>query len=59
MKISQVESMSGIILAALIATFAGSFVGARLMKKVTLQAVQIIVGVMLIVVGIGMATGLF
>jgi len=29
------------------------------MKKVTLQAVQIIVGVMLIVVGIGMATGLF
>lgn len=59
MKISQVESMSGIILAAIIAAFAGSFVGARLMKKVTLQAVQIIVGVMLIVVGIGMATGLF
>ena len=59
MKISQVESMGGIILAAIIAAFAGSFVGARLMKKVTLQAVQIIVGVMLIVVGIGMATGLF
>jgi uncharacterized membrane protein YfcA len=59
MKISQVESMGGIILAAIIAAFAGSFVGTRLMKKVTLQAVQIIVGVMLIVVGIGMATGLF
>lgn len=59
MKISQVESMSGIILAAIIAAFAGSFVGARLMKKVTLHAVQIIVGVMLIVVGIGIATGLF
>ncbi len=59
MKISQVESMRGIILAAIIAAFAGSFVGARLMKKMTLHTVQIIVGVMLIVVGIGMATGLF
>ena len=59
MKISQIESMNGIIIAAIIAAFAGSFVGARLMKKITLQAVQIIVGVMLIVVGIGMATGLF
>jgi uncharacterized membrane protein YfcA len=59
MKISQVESMGGIIIAAIIAAFAGSFVGARLMKKVTLHAVQVIVGVMLIVVGVGMATGLF
>jgi uncharacterized membrane protein YfcA len=59
MKISQIESMSGIILAAIIAAFVGSFVGVRLMKKVTLQAVQIMVGVMLIIVGIGMATGLF
>ncbi len=59
MKISQVESMGGIILAAVIAAFVGSFVGTRLMKKVTLQSVQIIVGVMLIVVGIGMAAGLF
>ena len=59
MKISRVESMSGIIIAAIIAAFAGSFVGARLMKKMTLHAVQIIVGVMLIVVGVGMATGLF
>jgi hypothetical protein len=29
------------------------------MKKVTLRTVQIIVGVMLIVVGAGMASGLF
>ena len=51
--------MSGLILVATLAAFVGSFIGTRLMKKVTLRTVQIIVGVMLIVVGIGMASGLF
>jgi len=49
----------GLILAATLAAFVGSFIGSRLLKKVTLRMVQIIVGGMLIVVGIGMATGLF
>jgi uncharacterized membrane protein YfcA len=51
--------MGGLILAAILAAFVGSFIGTRLMKKVTLRTIQIIVGVMLIVVGAGMATGLF
>jgi uncharacterized membrane protein YfcA len=51
--------MAGLILAATLAAFVGSFIGARLMKKVTLRTVQITVGVMLIVVGAGLASGLF
>ena len=51
--------VSGLVLAATLAAFVGSFVGTRLMKKVTLRTIQIIVGVMLIVVGVGMASGLF
>jgi uncharacterized protein len=35
----------------------GGFIGARLMKKVTLRAIQIIVGIMLIVFGVGMVVG--
>ena len=48
----------GLIAAAIIAAFAGSFIGARLVKKVTLRTVQIIVGIMIILVGIGMVSGL-
>ncbi|OGP82565.1 MAG: hypothetical protein A2Z08_06255 [Deltaproteobacteria bacterium RBG_16_54_11] len=51
--------MRGLILAATLAAFVGSFTGTWLMKKITLHAIQIIVGVMLIVVGAGMAGGLF
>jgi len=52
------SGMTGIVLAATLAAFAGAFIGARLMKKVTLRMVQIIVGVMLIFVGAGMASGM-
>ena len=51
--------MGGLILAATLAAFVGSFIGTRLLKKVTLRTIQIIVGVMLILVGSGMASGLF
>jgi uncharacterized membrane protein YfcA len=51
--------MGGLILAATLAAFVGSFFGTQLMKKVTLRTIQIIVGVMLIAVGVGMASGLF
>lgn len=52
-------AMRGLILAATLAAFVGSFLGTRLMKTVTLHAVQIICGVMLIMVGAGIACGLF
>ena len=51
--------MGGLILTATLAAFIGSFIGSRLMKKVTLRTVQIIVGIMLIVVGGSLASGLF
>jgi uncharacterized membrane protein YfcA len=51
--------MRGLIVAATVAAFVGSFLGTRLMKTVTLRAVRIVVGVMLIVVGAGIACGLF
>jgi hypothetical protein len=51
--------MRGLILAATLAAFVGSFVGTRLIRKITLHTIQIIVGVMLIVVGAGIAFGLF
>jgi uncharacterized protein len=51
--------LTGLILAAIIAAFLGSFIGTRLIKKVTLRAIQIIVGIMLILIGLGLAGGLF
>lgn len=48
----------GLVLAATTAAFIGAFMGARLIKKVTLRTLQVIVGIMLILVGMGMATGL-
>lgn len=56
--VSLSSDMLGLISAATLAAFVGAFIGARLMKKVTLRMVQIIVGVMLVTVGLGMATGL-
>lgn len=47
-----------LVLLATFFAFIGSFVGSRLVKKVTLHAVQYIVGVMLLIVGVGLATGL-
>jgi uncharacterized membrane protein YfcA len=47
-----------LVLAATLAAFVGAFIGARLMKNVTLRTVQIIVGILLIVVGLGMASGM-
>ncbi|MCL5997108.1 MAG: sulfite exporter TauE/SafE family protein [Chloroflexi bacterium] len=49
----------GLVLAATLAAFLGAFIGTRLVKKVTLRAIQITVGVMLVAVGFGMTTGLF
>jgi uncharacterized protein len=47
-----------LIAVATAAAFAGSFIGSRAVKKVTLRGLQIGVGVGLIVVGVGLAAGL-
>ncbi|MBI3167518.1 MAG: sulfite exporter TauE/SafE family protein [Chloroflexi bacterium] len=54
-----VKEIWGLVLAATLAAFLGAFIGSRLIKKITLRTLQIIVGALLILVGLGMATGLF
>jgi len=48
----------GLVLAATFAAFIGAYFGRQLLKKVTLRVVQIIVGVLLILIGTGLATGI-
>ena len=57
--LAEAGNIRRLVLAATLAAFLGAFLGARLIKKVTLQTVQVIVGVMLVIVGIGMASGVF
>jgi uncharacterized membrane protein YfcA len=38
--------------------FAGAYIGARLLPKVTMEAVHVVVGLLLLVVGIALATGI-
>jgi uncharacterized membrane protein YfcA len=48
----------GLLTAAVAAAFLGAWLGNRYLRKVTLDTVQRIVGIMLIVVGIGLAVGI-
>ena len=50
--------VAGLVACACLAAFTGSFLGARLLEKVTLRAVQIIVAAGMIGVGLGLAAGL-
>jgi hypothetical protein len=53
------SDMMGLVSAATLAAFAGAFIGARVMKKVTLRMVQVMVGGTLMALGTGMAIGFF
>jgi uncharacterized membrane protein YfcA len=57
-QFEQASGNWGRVLAATLAAFLGAFIGARLIKKVTLTAIQNIVAAMLLVVGLAMAAGL-
>lgn len=48
----------GLIVSATVAAFIGSFIGRRLLKKITLVTVQKVVGVMLVLLGVGIGIGL-
>jgi uncharacterized membrane protein YfcA len=43
---------------AVVAAFLGVFIGNRLLKKVTMRAVQIIVSILLVVIALGLITGI-
>jgi uncharacterized membrane protein YfcA len=58
-QVAAIDAQMGwLVLAATLAAFAGSFLGARLLKKVTLRAVQFVVAVGLIGIGLAMVAGL-
>lgn len=48
---------AGLIVAGSIAAFCGSFIGMKLVKKVTLKKLHTIVGVLLLIVAVGMGVG--
>lgn len=47
----------GLVAAGTLAAFAGTFIGARLIKKITLRALQVIVGILLLALSIGLGIG--
>ena len=48
----------GLVTAAILTAFFGSFIGSRLIKKITMRTIQIIVGILLFLVSIAMGIGL-
>lgn len=52
------EGLGPLVAAATLAAFAGAFLGARLLKKVTLKFVQLVVAAMMVAVGAGLMAGL-
>ncbi len=57
-NVKAVSGISELVLAATMAAFIGAYLGKELLKKVTLQAVQVLVGVMLVLLGLGLIAGL-
>jgi len=62
MYLDQFEALSrdrtALVVAASGAAFAGSFVGARLVRKVTMESIHALVGVLLVLMAAAMASGL-
>jgi uncharacterized membrane protein YfcA len=50
--------LAGLVAAATLSAFAGSFIAARLLHKVTIHLLQTVVGTLLILMAIALATGL-
>jgi len=47
----------GLITAAILVAFLGSFIGSRLVKKITMRTIQLIVGVLLLLISIALGIG--
>lgn len=57
-RFAELEGAWTLVWAATLAAFLGAFMGKRLIRSVTYGAIQILVGIMLILIGAGMAAGL-
>ncbi len=53
-----VADMGWLILAATLSAFAGSLIGRKLLKKMTLRTIQLIVGIMLVILGTALTFGI-
>lgn len=51
------DKVGPVVVTALLAAFLGSFIGARLVEKVTLRFIRLVVAAMMIMVGAGLMTG--
>jgi uncharacterized protein len=47
-----------LVIAASLSAFVGAYLGAKLLKKLTLRAIQVVVSLLLVVVSLGLITGL-
>lgn len=56
--LTMASGAAALVVAATLAAFLGSFAGRRLLKKITLHGLQRLVGTMLVMVGLGLASGL-
>ena len=56
--VKVLSDIGGLVLAATVSAFIGAYLGKGLLKKVTLRAVQVLVGGMLVLLGAGLITGL-
>jgi len=54
----SIEENKNVLIIAILSAFAGAFIGSKLLKKVTLAFVQKTVTVMIIILSIGLGTGL-
>jgi len=52
------QGAAGLILAGIVAAFVGSFVGKRLLKKVTMRTIQILVGALLLFFSLALGAGI-
>lgn len=50
--------MKGILICGILAAFAGSYAGTRLIKKVTMRNIQVIVGAMLLALALALGSGI-
>lgn len=55
---AELEGSWSVVIAGTAAAFVGSYLGRRLMKKVTMDAIHVLVGVMLALLGAAIAVGL-
>lgn len=48
----------GLMIAGIISAFTGSFLGSRLIKKITMRGIQLLVGILLLIIAIALGSGI-